>query len=356
VDPRRRRATIEQVAKLAGVSTTTVSNVLNDRTDAMRPSTRQRVLEAAEMLGYHPSQVARSLANRQSATVGLVIAEIATPLFFNAVSVIERVAREGNYNVLLCHASTPDEESRALDLLQEKEVEGVVFLSTSDYRDDEALVRLADGIPVVTVNRSGSGGGFDRVTWDNVHGMSAAVRHLHALGHRRIGFLRGPAERQGSDERWQGYQLGLADCGLEYTPELVAMADYTAGPEDWRHGAEALLAVPLRPTAILASDDSVAAVVMKTLQERGLRVPDDMAVVGVDDQPFAPLLNPSLTTVKLPILEAGQKAIELLTDRLREGRTAPERVVLTMELIVRDSCGAMRAAAALDSADPALPV
>ena len=354
MEAKRRRATIEQVAKLAGVSTTTVSNVLNNRTDAMRPSTRERVLEAAEILGYHPSQVARSLASRQSATVGLVIAEIATSLFFSAVSVIERFARDANYNVLLCHASTSEEESQALDLLQEKEVEGVVFLSTSDYRDDGALIQLADSVPVVTVNRSGSGGTFDRITWDNMGGMSSAIRHLHGLGHRRIGFLRGPAERQGSEERYQGYRFGLAECGLEYVDELVALADYTAGPDDWHRGAEALLAMASRPTAILASDDSVAAVVIKSAQERGLRVPDDVAVVGVDDQPFAPLLNPGLTTVKLPILEAGQSAIELLTDRLRGDRSSPKRVVLPMELVVRDSCGATRAKLPLSAADPAL--
>jgi len=345
VDYKRRRATIEQVARLAGVSTTTVSNVFNDRTSAMRPATRQRVLDSAQVLGYHPSQAARSLANRQTATLGLVIAEIATPLFFGAVSVIEHAARDAGYNVLLCHASTPAEETQALDLLQEKDVEGVVFLSTSDYRDEGALLRFADSVPVVTINRSGYGGSFARVAWDNVQGMVTAVRHLHQLGHGRIAFLRGPADRQGSDERFQGYRFGLAECGLPFVDELVATGDYTAGADDWRRSAEVLLAASTKPTAVIASDDSVAAAVIKTVQDHGMRVPGDIAVIGVDDQPFAPLLNPSLTTVRLPIVEAGQAAIGFLLDRFHGDSAASARVMLPMTLVVRESCGARQAAA-----------
>jgi LacI family transcriptional regulator len=340
LDQKRRRPTIEQVAKLAGVSITTVSNVLNNRTDAMRPETRLRVQEAARVLGYHPSQAARSLASRQTATVGLVIAEIATPLFFGAVSVIERVARASNYNVLLCHASTAGEERDALDLLQEKEVEGVIFISTSDYRDDGLLDSLSDRIRVVTINRSGTGGAFDRISWDNVQGIAEAVRHLYRLGHRKIAFLRGPSDRLGTDERLQGYRFGLAECGLPYVDELVATGDYTAEPADWQQATEQLLSVPVRPTAVIASDDSVAAVAMRTVQRRGLRVPDDMAVVGVDDQPYAQLLNPALTTVKLPVVEAGQHAITLLLERLRDGSRDPARLMLPTTLVVRESCGA----------------
>jgi LacI family transcriptional regulator len=337
---RPRRATIVQVAKLAGVSVTTVSNVLNNRADAMRPATRARVLEATSVLGYHPSQVARSLANRQTATVGLVISEIATPLFFGAVSIIERVARESNFNVLLCHASTTDEEQNALDLLQEKEVEGIIFLSTSEFRSDGALTRLADRIPIVTINRAGTGGAFDRINWDNAQGIATGVKHLNRLGHRRIGFLRGPSDRQGTDERFQGYRFGLAECGLEFTGQCVVSGDYTAGPAEWQHATEQLLAGPSRPTAVIASDDSVAAVVMRTLQSHGLRVPDDLAVLGVDDQPFAELLSPALTTVRLPIIEAGQRAITLLLERLGNPTRDAVNLMLPTTLVVRMSCGA----------------
>ncbi len=341
MDQKRERATIEQVAKLAGVSITTVSNVLNNRTDAMRPATRLRVLEAVRVLDYHPSQAARNLALRQTATVGLVIAEIATPLFFGAVSMIERVARESNYNVLLSHASTAREEEDALDLLQEKEVEGIIFLSTSDYRDDSLLSRLGITVPIVTINRSGTGGPFDRITWDNVQGIAGAVRHLYGFGHRRIAFLRGPSDRQGTEERFQGYCFGLAECGLEFVGEYVASGDYTAGPDDWERATDQLLSVSTRPTAIIASDDSVAAVVIRTAKGRGLRVPEDVAVVGVDDQPFAALLNPALTTVRLPINEAGQQAITLLLARLRNGSRGPVRLMLPTSLVVRESCGAL---------------
>lgn len=321
------------------MSTTTVSNVLNDRTGAMAPSTRQRVLEAARTLDYRPSQAARSLASRQTATLGLVIAEIATPLFFSAVSSVERVARESNYNVLLCHASTAEEEHAALDLLRQKEVEGVIFLSTSDYRDDGLLHTLAEGLPIVTINRSGTGGAFDRVSWNNEQGIADAVRHLHQLGHTQIAFLRGPARRQSSDERQRGYRYGLAECGLQFNPSYVVTADYTTGPIEWQAATQDLIGLAERPTAVLASDDSVAAVVMRTLQIAGVRVPEDIALVGVDDQSFAPLLNPALTTVRLPVLEAGQTAISLLLERLRGVTRPAARVVLPMTLVVRESCG-----------------
>jgi LacI family transcriptional regulator len=342
---RQRRATIVHVAKLAGVSVTTVSNVLNNRGDAMSPATRLRVLEASRSLDYHPSASARSLASRQTATIGLVIAEIATPLFFRAVSVVERVARHSNYNLLLCHASTGQEEQDALDLLQEKDVEGIILLSTSDLRDDGILARLSDSVPVVTVNRSGAGGAFDRIEWDNVGGVAAAVRHLYGLGHRRIAFLRGPSDRQGTEERLQGYRFGLAECGLAFTNDYVAAGDYySAGPAEWREAVEQLLSRAIRPTSVIASDDSVAAVVMRTVQEKGLRVPEDVALVGIDDQPFAALLNPALTTVRLPILDAGQQAITLLVERIRDRTREPSRLVLPTELVVRESSGSIRQA------------
>ena len=341
---KRQRATIGQVAKLAGVSITTVSNVINDRTDAMRPATRARVLEAAQTLGYHPSQAARSLAIRQTATIGLVITEIATPLFFGAVSQIERLAREAGHNVLLTHASTTEDEKDSLDLLQEKEVEGVIFLSTSDYRDEDLLDRLSRTIPVVTINRSGTGGPFDRISWDNVLGVASAVRHLADLGHRRIGFLHGPSNRQSTDERFQGYRLGLTESGIRFDEELVGIGDYTGIPTAWMTATERLLNGSSRPSAVIAADDSVAAVVIRTVKRRGLRLPEDVAVVGIDDQPFAELLDPPLTTIRLPIAEAGQMAVQLLLERIGGLGSPSVRHVLPTKLVIRESCGGLPSA------------
>lgn len=338
--PDRRRVTIVQVAKLAGVSVATVSNVFNNRPGSMRPETRTRVLEAARILGYHRSAVARSLVIRRSATIGLVIAEIDTALFFRAVSAIERVARQSSFNVILSHAATAEEEEQALDLLQEKEVEGVIFLSTSNYRDDGVLSKLGDSVPVVTVNRSESGGACDRITWDNVKGVGAAVKYLYQLGHQRIAFLRGPSDRQGTEERLQGYRFALAECGLPFCDELVGSGDFTVSPEELRPAIESLLSLAERPTAMIASDDYVAAVTMRIAQDCGLHVPEDLAVVGFDDQPFSALLNPALTTVRLPIVEAGLQAISLLVERIRDKTTGPSRIVLPTELVIRESCGA----------------
>jgi LacI family transcriptional regulator len=335
----RARPTIDQVATLAGVSVTTVSNALNGRTASMTPATFQRVMEAARTLGYHPSQVARSLVTRRTATVGLVIAEIGTTLFFGAVSAAERLARQMGYNLLLCHASNRGEEEQALGLLQEKEVDGVIFISTSDYGDDSHLSRFASAVPLVTINRAGPEGIFDRVSWDNVGGVASAVRHLFQLGHRRIGHLRGPSDRQSTDERFRGYLSGLEECNLEYRPEYVAVGDYTAPSHLWEAAAEQLLGLPDRPTAIISSDDSVAAVVIRAAAARGLTVPDKLAVVGIDDQPFADFLTPPLTTLRLPLIEAGQEAMMLLLKRLEGEPAEPRHVVLPTALVIRRSCG-----------------
>ena len=333
------RVTIEHVARLAGVSTTTVSNVLNDRVTAMGPATLERVLEAVRMLGYYPSNAARSLVSGRTATVGLVIREIATPLFFGAVSAIERVARDSSCSVLLCHASDVPEERDAIDLLLKQGVDGMIFLSTSEYRDDSHISAVAGRIPVVAINRSGTAGSFDRILWDNAGGIADAVAHLHGLGHVRIAHFRGPPDRRSTDERFQGYRDSLAACGLEFHRDLVFEADYTGNPAAWEDAARSMVSLPQRPTAVIASDDSVAAVVIRALQEDGLAVPYDCAVIGVDDQPFAAFLNPALTTVRLPIAEAGREAATILFRRIMGESEEAKPLMLPTRLVVRESCG-----------------
>ncbi len=338
--PAGRRATIHDVARMATVSPTTVSNVLNGRTDAMSAETLRRVQSAIRRLKYRPSSAARGLVTRRTATIGLVLAEIETPLFLQALHTIEPIVRRVGYNVLLSIARNTKDEQQALDLLLEKQVDGIIVLSTSQYQDDGHLVELHNiGIPTVLVNRARAHDYFDQINWDNAAGTSAAVDHLVRQGHKHIAHLRGPESRRSSIERFEGYRCALERNGLVYCGQFVQPGDFTASADTWRQSTLKLLAESLRPTAIITSDDIVAATVMKTIQSVGLRIPDDIALVGFDDQPFCTFLSPSLTTVRLPVIEAGKLAAEILLKRLSGEHANVEHVILPCPLVQRDSTG-----------------
>lgn len=336
---RSERVTIKDVAQRAGTSVTTVSNVLNGRTYAMTEDTLTRIQDAMRDLKFRPNRVARGLVTRRTATLGLILAEIETPLFLQALPEMERDARRAGYSLLLCNARNEADEREHLALLLEKQVDGVVFFSTSDNRnDDHILDAHGSGVPVVLVNRAAQHPECDQINWDNAGGVAEAVRHLAGLGHRRIAHLSGPADRRSTVERLQGYRAGLEQSALPYTEELVRSGDYTTQAEAWRNATLELLAVADRPTAIIASDDIVAAVVVRTVQEQGLKVPGDIAVVGIDDQPFSTYL--ALSTVRLPVIEAGRQAIALLLRRLAEPTTGAEHRLLPCTLVSRSTSGA----------------
>ena len=337
-----KRVTIKDVAQAAGVSVTTVSNALNKRTDAMTEETLQRIQAAIRSLDYRPSQVARSLVTNRTATIGLIIGEIETPLFLQALNLIEPIAREADYNLLLCNARDVDDERQAVNLLLEKRIDGLIFLSTSLYMADDYLLNLpVSAPPIVMVNRTSLYDGFDHIHWDNAGGIIEAVDDLVRLGHRHIALLRGPASRRSSEERVEGYRAGLEKHNLEYRSDYVRLADFERPPETWEQATHELLAVSPRPTAILASNDTVAAIIMRTVQQAGLRIPQDITVIGNDNQPFCNYLNPPLTTVDIPVIDAGQLAIEILLDRIANPTKTLEQVNLPCSLVVRESSGAV---------------
>ncbi len=339
--PNDNRVTIKDVALAAGVSVTTVSNFLNDRMYAMTEETRQRIEEVVRSLDFHPSQVARSLVTNHTATIGLILSEIETPLFLQATNFIEPIARNAGYSILFGNARSIEDEQHVINLLLEKQVDGIIFLSISTYLDDDFLGGLpASAPPIVLVNRTTRLNRFDQIHWDNISGIVQAVDYLVQLGHRRIGHLKGPLNRRSTDERLQGYRLGLGQNGLAYDEAYVRSGDFTASPESWHQSTLELLNLPTPPTAIIAADDIVAATVIRTVQCAGLRVPEDISVMGIDDQPyFCTYLNPALTTVQLPIVEAGKLAIQMLLDHMTGQRKKAKRVVLPCPLVMRESCG-----------------
>lgn len=304
----------------------------------MTAETLQRIQETIRLLNYHPSSVARSLVTSSTATIGVIIAEIDTPLFLQCLNNIELTARSAGYNILLCTARNFADENEAVRHLLNQQVEGIIFLLTSVYPQEDYFTRLSGSAPpLVLINRVIESDRFDQVNWDNAGGMVIAVEYLARLGHHHIAHLYGPANRRSSAERLQGYRLGLARAGLAYRPDYIQPGDYTVSPETWRQSTLDLLTLSPRPTAISAANDIVAATVMRTLSCTGLHVPADVAVVGIDDQPFCTYLTPALTTIQLPVIEAGQRAIDTLLLRLAGQDSPREKVLLPCPLIVRES-------------------
>jgi LacI family repressor for deo operon, udp, cdd, tsx, nupC, and nupG len=286
--------------------------------------------------------VARSLVTRQTATIGVIVAEIDTPLFLQALNVIEPIARNANHNILLCTtASNLSDERQVIDLLLEKQVDGIIYLSTSVCLNQNPLVDLpSDAPPIVLINRTiPYEARFDQISFDNINGIITAMAYLVQLGHRRIAHLSGPRERNSSEERLQGYRLGLYQYGLEYREDYVRLADYEQPQATWEQATLELLELSPMPTAIICANDIVAATAMRTAQRAGLRVPQDISIIGVDNQPFCTYLNPALTTVQLPILESGKRATEILLARIVGIRTMTEHLILPCPLVVRESTG-----------------
>jgi LacI family transcriptional regulator len=332
------RVTIKDVAHAAGVSVTTVSNALNARTEAMAEETLHRIQETIQQLDYHPSSVARSLVTNRTGTIGVVIAEIETAVFLQTLNFIEPMARAAGYNVLLTTTHSPDDEKHAIQLLLESQVDGIVTLSTSKYLDDEYLSNLPLSVPpMVLFNRPTTYDRFDQINVDNINGVIRAVDHLVQLGHRRIAHLYGPKSRGSTEERLKGYRLGLDKHTLEYNEAYVRSGNFEASPDVWAKSTQELLELNPRPTAIIGANDRVAAIAMKTVQNAGLRVPQDMSIIGIDDQPFCIYLSPTLTTVDMSIIDIGKRAIQMLLDRINGKRTTTEHVTLRCPLIIRES-------------------
>lgn len=335
---RPRRPTSADVAAAAGVSRTTVSVVLNDVQGIwISEETRLRVREAAERLAYHPHHSARGLAGGKSHTLGLVLRQSPEQVAGDALlpEVLRGVvsaARAGRYRVLV-EAIEPA-EGRYIDLVRSGRTDGL--LVSGPRVDDEDLRLLAgDGYPIV-IQGSFPDVVAPSVDVDNRAGARAAVEHLLALGHRRIACItNAPLAYTAARERVDGYRDALAGAGLPFESALVVEGGFTA-PSG--HEAMRALLGGASPTAAFVASDVVALGAIGAIREAGLRIPDDIAVVGFDDIPLAAFFDPPLTTVRLPAHELGAAAGRTLLDRIA-GREVPTRTLLPTELIVRASAG-----------------
>ncbi len=336
----RARATITDVASEAGVHPSTVSRVLNGHAGSMiAPATRQRVLDAADRLGYRPSALARSLRLQRTLTLGMLVPDITNPFFSSIIKGAEDAARERGYNLILCNSEDePEREATYLRVLRQRQVDGLLIAS-SQMADDTIAELREEAFPFVLLNRATQDARDLAVVVDNHAAAVEVVAHLAALGHRRVGHIAGPQNTTTGVDRLEGYRAGVLAYGLADEPALVVEAE--AFSEEAGHQALGILRDgPARPTAVFAANDLIAIGMLKRLREIGARVPRDLSIVGFNDIPLAGLLEPALTTVRVPQLEMGVAGAHLLIDRL-EGRPIVDvRLTLPTELVIRGSSAA----------------
>lgn len=338
--------TIHDVARLAEVSTSSVSNLLNGRLAQMRPETQERIRWAIAQLGYAPNRAAQQLKTGHVPIIGLIVPSVANPFWGAVAHAVEAAALEHGYQVFLGNGERdPVRERRYGETLWEYGVRGVIFGSSPLSFDH--LRGLADrGLHVVAFDHPTLGDDgviSDSVSVDNIEGARRAIAHLLGLGHRRIGFVSGPIRTANRLDRLAGYQAALREAGVEPDPALVwSGADSGFGDIDsaqlGRRGARELLGSPNPPTALLALNDMYAFGAYAGARDLGLRIPEAISIVGFDDIMLAEIVGPPLTTVRQPLPTMMRVAVERLIGRVAGTRQGPaEHRDVAPELIVRRS-------------------
>lgn len=307
------RPTIQDVARRAGVSIATVSRVLNRSNHPVRPEVRARVEAAARELDFRPSALARGLAGRETRTLALVVPDIANPYYPRLSRGAEDVASAHGYALIVCNTDhRVDKLELYLRLLREKKVDGIL-LAGGGHEDPSDLAALAAaGLPLHAVGRHPLRAPSVRI--DNVAAARAAAEHLLGLPRRRVAFVGGPSHHTTFADRRRGYRQALVAAGLPPRRQLEVEAEPT--PAGGERAAERLLGLRQRPDAVFAANDYLAVGLMHAFRLAGLRVPDDIAVIGFDDIPLAPYLTPSLSSVAVPAYELGAAAAERLLRQL----------------------------------------
>jgi len=331
--------TIKDVARLSGVSSMTVSRVINGG-HRVSPETQRRVEGAIAELGYVPSRLARGLSRQKTGTLALIVPDVANPFFTLIVRGAEDAARRAGYRMILCDTrSDLTIEREVIEEMLAHRVEGIAIAPVSD-RSKGHLERLARfGIQFVLIDRTIPGIDCDVVVGDNAGGARRLVEHIISLGHRRIGFIVESDDVSTARDRHRGYEEALGAAGIEIDPDLIVRA--TVDPEGGFDGMRLLLELEEPPTAVFTVNNLVALGAIEGVRASGLEVPDDIALVCFDDIEYASRLYPFLTVMAQPAETLGMLGTQLLLERI-EGR-APDQsrvVVLPPQFIVRRSCGA----------------
>ncbi|KQW59725.1 LacI family DNA-binding transcriptional regulator [Variovorax sp. Root411] len=335
-------ATIKDVALKADVSVTTVSHVVND-TRHVSAKVRERVELAIRELGYVPNAMARSLKSNTTSTLGMLIPNSSNPYFAEIVRIVEDRCFGAGYTLVLCNTDDePHRQSVYLKVLAERRIDGLIVVSTgAGTADDDALAKQLHGlrVPTVLVDREIDDPACDLVETAHMQGGLLAVRHLLSLGHKRIACIGGPAGVMPSEQRIEGWRMALAETGA--TPDIA-----NANALLWRGGftsqggyeaMHAILRTEQKPSAVFVCNDLMAIGALRAAHESGVRVPDELSIVGFDDIELSAYTSPPLTTVAQPKERIGALAVDMLLERVGGKRRDARKVVLQPELRVRAS-------------------
>jgi len=332
---------MKRVAEELGVSITTVSKVLNNRSD-IGSATRARVLDKVAELGYRPNVIARSLTTRRTRSLGIVVPDLLHSFFVEIVAGIDAVARSRGYGLLICSSNEdPRREREEMEMLRQRQVDGIVLASVTASGNTDLLLDLAtEGIGLVMIDRDDHAAvRCDRVLTDDQLVGEIATSHLLENGRRAIGHICGPRIAH-ARRRTIGYRTALKARDIAVKAEWMVPGGFMEA--DGYRGMTRLLALRPRIDAVFAANDPAAIGAMKAIWEAGLRVPDDIAIVGVGDIALGDLLRVPLTTVGWSRRDQGRHAAELLLNGLDLENDPPQRIVIPPRLIVRESSGAGR--------------
>jgi LacI family transcriptional regulator len=335
--------TLEDVAKRAGVSRSTVSRVVNESPD-VREEVRKRVLGVIQDVGYQPHAAARALASQRSWTIGLVLPQSVSffftdPYYPHLTKGIAQACNQYNYTLALFLVGTKEDEEKIFPRISRKGFLDGVIVQSGHHGEQWIIGRFVDAqTPLVIAGRPFRSDNVSYIDADNVNASYLAVAHLIRLGRRRIGLINGPTTSTVGIDRREGYCRALIERGLGVEDSLVIEGDFTEA--GGYYSMQRLL--PARPDAVFAASDIMAIGAMRAAREAGLRIPEDVAFVGFDDLPIATLSDVQLTTIRQPVLQFGAKAVEVLIDLIENGIQPPRHIIMETELVIRESCGAVR--------------
>ncbi|EGQ7705276.1 substrate-binding domain-containing protein [Vibrio cholerae] len=328
-------ATMKDIARLAGVSTSTVSHVIN-KSRFVSDEIAERVNNAAQQLNYAPSALARSLKMNRTKTIGMLVTTSTNPFFGEVVKGVERSCYHQGYNLILCNTEGDNQRMKAsINTLLQKRVDGLLLMcSTLEGERLDVFDRYPD-IPIVVMDWGPILFASDKIQDNSLQGGYMAAKHLIECGHKEIGCITGPLIRHQAQMRYEGYKRALAEAGIAINPDWIVESDFEC--EGGYQAFEKLYERGKLPSALFVSNDMMAMGVIQAASQRGLRVPDDLSLIGYDDVHIAKFMTPALTTIHQPKYRLGKAAVDTLLYRLENPDTTAQVVQLEPTLVVRNS-------------------
>ncbi len=338
--------TIKDVGKHAGVSPATVGRVVGGY-GKVSEETRQRVLAAVKALDYHPNGIAQSMKGKQIRSIGMIVSDICNPFFGTIVRAVEDTLVKYGYNLVVCNTDDKiEKEIQYIQTLSQNRIDGVLACTACEVGQlvPRSIKKFYANIPTIFIDRSSDEIDVPVIQADNFGGAYEAIMHFLRLGHRKIGIIAGGSNVSSISQRVSGYMQALTDFGVAVDKEWIQVGQLL-GVEGGIAGAKALLNLPTnrRPTALLGLNNLMTTGALLALDDAGLKIPDDMAVIGWDDFDLAKLLSPALTVVTQPTYSIGTISAERMIDRLQHTqndlKAKESKIVLKTELVIRESCG-----------------